>query len=107
MGEGGGQILRSSLALSMITGQPVRIVNIRANRSKPGLQRQHLTAVRAAARVNSATLIGAELHAREITFPPFRTMSGEYTFDVGSAGSTTLVLQTVLPALLLAREGGP
>ena len=80
MGECGGQILRSSLALSMITHQPVRIVNIRANRAKPGLQRQHLTAVKAAARVNGATLIGAELNAREITFYPHQTTPGEYTF---------------------------
>jgi len=103
-GEGGGQILRSSLALSMITGTPFRIENIRANRDPPGLARQHLTSVTSAATVCDARLEGAELRSRELTFVPGPVRPGEYTFSVGSAGSTTLVLQTVLPALLVGTQ---
>lgn len=101
-GEGGGQILRSSLALAAITGTPVRIEKIRARRPKPGLQRQHLVAVQAAARVCNGHLEGAGLHSREIAFTPQAPCAGTYVFDIGSAGSTTLVLQTVLPILLCA-----
>lgn len=101
-GEGGGQILRSSLALAAITGMPVRIEKIRARRPKPGLQRQHLVAVQAAARVCNGSLVGAELHSREIMFTPQAPCAGTYVFDIGSAGSCTLVLQTVLPILLCA-----
>ena len=101
-GEGGGQILRTSLALSMITGRPFRIHKIRANRPKPGLRRQHLTAVRAAATVSGATVTGDEVDSRDLTFAPGRITPGVYHFDVGSAGSTMLVLQTVLPALMIA-----
>jgi RNA 3'-terminal phosphate cyclase (ATP) len=104
-GEGGGQILRSSLALSMLTGKPFRIEKIRANREKPGLMRQHLTGVNAAATICSATVEGAAIASRELLFRPGPVVSGDYTFSVGSAGSTTLVLQAVLPPLLLA--GGP
>ena len=104
MGEGGGQILRTSLALSVITGRPFRIYNIRANRAKPGLRRQHLTAVRAAAEVCGATLRGDAVDSRQLVFVPGPVKAGEYSFDIGSAGSTTLVLQTVLPPLL--RAGG-
>ena len=102
LGEGGGQILRSALALSVITGRPFRIYNIRANRAKPGLRRQHLTAVRAAAEVCGAELRGDAVDSRELTFTPGPLKAGEYPFDIGSAGSTTLVLQTVLPPLLRA-----
>ena len=101
-GEGGGQILRSSLALAAITGTAVRIERIRARRPKPGLQRQHLVAVQAAARVCNGQLEGAELHSREVTFIPQAPCAGTYAFDIGSAGSTALVLQTVLPILLCA-----
>ncbi len=101
-GEGGGQILRTSLALAAITGTPVRIERIRARRPKPGLQRQQLVAVQAAARVCNGQLEGAELNSREITFSPQAPCAGTYAFDIGSAGSTTLVLQTVLPILLCA-----
>ncbi|HWM90947.1 MAG TPA: RNA 3'-terminal phosphate cyclase [Thermoanaerobaculia bacterium] len=103
-GEGGGQILRSSLALSMVTGMPVRIRNIRARRSKPGLMRQHLVAVQAAARIGSARVTGAEIGLSTLTFIPGEVKPGEHELSVGSAGSTTLVLQTVLPALLCASE---
>ncbi|HEV8581131.1 MAG TPA: RNA 3'-terminal phosphate cyclase [Thermoanaerobaculia bacterium] len=101
-GEGGGQILRSSLTLSMVTGTPVRISNIRARRARPGLMRQHLTAVQAAARISKARVEGAAVGAMELTFEPGAVVPGEYHFPVGTAGSTTLILQTVLPALLLA-----
>jgi RNA 3'-terminal phosphate cyclase (ATP) len=101
-GEGGGQILRSSLTLSMITGQAFRIKNIRANRSKPGLMRQHLVAVQAAAAVSDAVVTHAEVGSTELTFAPKRIKAGNYEFAIGTAGSCTLVLQTVLLALLYA-----
>ena len=104
MGEGGGQVLRSSLGLSIVTGKPFRIENIRANREKPGLMRQHLTAVNAAAAICGATVDGAALKSRQLTFTPGQVKPGDYQFDVGSAGSTTLVLQTILPPLLMADE---
>jgi RNA 3'-terminal phosphate cyclase (ATP) len=102
IGEGGGQILRTALALSMVTGQAFRIEKIRAGREKPGLLRQHLTAVNAAARICGATVEGAAIGSRELSFSPGKVKAGEYEFAIGSAGSTTLVLQTVLPALLTA-----
>lgn len=102
LGEGGGQILRSALALSMVTGTPFRLENIRAGRSKPGLLRQHLTAVNAAAEVCGARLTNARLHSRDLTFVPGTVRPGDYRFSIGTAGSTTLVLQTVLPPLLTA-----
>jgi RNA 3'-terminal phosphate cyclase (ATP) len=101
-GEGGGQILRSSLALSMVTGRPFRIENIRAGREKPGLMRQHLTAVTAAAQVCGAEIIGASIGSMQVEFRPGSVCPGDYLFSVGTAGSTTLVCQTVLPALLVA-----
>jgi RNA 3'-terminal phosphate cyclase (ATP) len=101
-GEGGGQILRSSLTLSMITGQPFRIRNIRANRAKPGLMRQHLMAVRAAATVCGAETSHAEVGSTELTFSPRCIKGGVYEFAIGTAGSSTLVLQTLIPALLHA-----
>lgn len=104
IGEGGGQILRTSLALSMITGQPFRIENIRAKRPKPGLLRQHLTSVRAACAICGGEAIGAELGSTSVEFSPGSVRGGAYTFAIGTAGSTTLVLQTVLPALMQASE---
>jgi len=98
-GEGGGQVLRSSVSLSAITGTPVRIENIRAGRRKPGLMRQHLTAIRAAAEICDAELEGGELGAREISFIPGKIKGGDYRFQIGTAGATTLVAQTVLPIL--------
>lgn len=102
MGEGGGQVLRTSLALSMVTGQPFVMSNIRAGRKKPGLLRQHLTAVKAAGEVSCAKVNGATLGSDSIEFTPGTIRAGRYHFSIGSAGSTTLVLQTVLPALLRA-----
>ncbi|HBL27575.1 MAG TPA: RNA 3'-terminal phosphate cyclase, partial [Acidobacteria bacterium] len=104
-GEGGGQVLRTSLALSMITNTPVRIGDIRARRARPGLMRQHLTAVQAAARISRARVEGDAIGSREITFTPSTVTPGDHHFAIGTAGSTTLLLQTVLPALMLA--GGP
>lgn len=101
-GEGGGQILRSSLALSLATGTPFRIENIRAGRKKPGLRRQHLTAVQAAASIGCAKVEGAAIGSKELTFVPGEVITGDYHFSVGTAGSATLVLQTVLPPLLIA-----
>lgn len=101
-GEGGGQILRSALSLSMITGQPFTITDIRAGRAKPGLLRQHLTAVKAATEICRATVEGAELRAQRLIFRPGTVRGGDYRFAIGSAGSSTLVLQTVLPALWFA-----
>jgi RNA 3'-terminal phosphate cyclase (ATP) len=102
IGEGGGQILRSALGLSMVKAQPFRISNIRAGREKPGLMRQHLTAVNAAVSICGAVVDGNAISSRELSFSPGKVVAGEYTFSIGSAGSTTLVLQTVLPALLVA-----
>jgi RNA 3'-terminal phosphate cyclase (ATP) len=101
-GEGGGQILRTSLGLSLVTGQPFTITRIRAGREKPGLQRQHLAAVHAAAAIGKADVSGAEVGSRTLRFRPGTVTPGSYTFAVGSAGSATLVLQTVLPALITA-----
>lgn len=101
-GEGGGQILRSSLALSLVTGEPFRMRAIRARRSRPGLLRQHLTALDAARTIAGAEVDGAALGSSEITFRPGRVAPGAYSFAVGSAGSATLVLQTILAPLVLA-----
>ncbi|HEX4381799.1 MAG TPA: RNA 3'-terminal phosphate cyclase [Myxococcales bacterium] len=102
-GEGGGQVLRTSLTLSLLSGEPLKIVNIRAGRQRPGLLRQHLCAVKLAAEVGNAELEGAEAGSRELTFKPRALNAGDYQCSVGTAGSATLVLQTVLPALLLAK----
>ncbi len=104
-GEGGGQIVRTALGLAAIAGQPLTIKNVRAGRSKPGLQRQHLCAVRAVAKICSAKLEGAELNSRELQFFPQGISGGHYELDIGTAGSTTLVAQSILVPLL--RANGP
>jgi RNA 3'-terminal phosphate cyclase (ATP) len=101
-GEGGGQILRSALTLSMITGKPFEITGIRAGRKKPGLLRQHLMAVQAAAQISGASVEGAHLGSTTLHFSPGAIRGGDYVFDIGSAGSVTLVLQAVMLALLYA-----
>lgn len=101
-GEGGGQILRSALALSAVTGKPFRITRIRAGRKKPGLLRQHLAAARAAAAICGAEIEGAEAGSSELSFVPGPVVAGDHCFRVGSAGSACLVFQTVLPLLLVA-----
>lgn len=112
-GEGGGQVLRNALALSLATGQAFRIANIRGRREKPGLMRQHVTAIEAACAIGDAECEGASVGSAEITFRPGGVRPGDYRFAVGTAGSTGLVLQTVLAPLLLrnapsrlALEGG-
>src|SRR5262245_8628363 len=106
-GEGGGQVLRSSLALSLLTGKPFRMTNIRANRKpKPGLQPQHLMSVRAAAQIGNAKIKGDAVNSKELTFEPGEVRPGKYRFAIGTAGATGLVLHTVyLP--LAFRASGP
>lgn len=105
-GEGGGQMLRTSLSLAAVLGQPVRIVNIRAGRPKPGLAPQHLTACRAVAAVCQGELVGDELRSQEILLRPGSLHGGEFVFDISdiasSAGSVSLVFQALLPPLLFA-----
>ena len=101
-GEGGGQILRSSLGLALVTGRPFRIHHIRGNRKKPGLRRQHLCCVEAAARVGSAQVSGAELNSLDLFFRPAALVGGEHHISIGTAGSACLVIQAVLPGLLQA-----
>ena len=102
VGEGGGQILRTSLALSMCTGRAFTLARVRARRAKPGLMRQHLTCVQAATVVSGASVQGDELGSGTLVFHPGAVRAGDYAFSVGTAGSCTLVLQTVWPALMLA-----
>jgi RNA 3'-terminal phosphate cyclase (ATP) len=102
-GEGGGQIFRTSLALSLVSGRPFRIERIRAGRAKPGLMRQHLTALQAAATVGEADVEGAAIGAQEVVFRPKHVRAGTYHFAVGTAGSAGLVLQTILLPLVMAR----
>jgi RNA 3'-terminal phosphate cyclase (ATP) len=101
-GEGGGQVVRSSLALSAMTGKPLLLSNIRGGRKKPGLLRQHLTGLRAIAAICDAEVCGGELGSAKLSFVPSSIRGANYTFQVGSAGSAILVAQTVLPALMLA-----
>ena len=101
-GEGGGQIIRTALSLSMLTGTPIEMVNIRAGRAKPGLMRQHLMCVQASEQISDAAVTGAKLHSTAFRFVPKQIKFADYSFDIGSAGSTSLVLQTILPALLFA-----
>lgn len=101
LGEGGGQILRTSLALSLLTGKPFHLCNVRAQRSKPGLQPQHLMSVRAAAAIGQAQMKGASLHSSDLVFEPGPIQAGSYRFAIGTAGAVGLVLQTVYLPLAL------
>ncbi len=101
-GEGGGQVLRSALSLSAATGQAFSIRNIRAKRPRPGLMRQHLTCVKAVEEICNGTAEGAHVGSTELTFEPRDVRAGSYDFSVGTAGSSNLVFQCVLPALLIA-----
>jgi len=101
-GEGGGQILRTSLALSILTGKPVRLHHIRSRRKAPGLKPQHLLSARAAAQICGGRLVGAELNSTELRFDPGGVQPGRHVFDVGTAGSTGLILQTLLTPLAFA-----
>jgi len=105
-GEGGGQIVRSALALSLLTGKPFRMRKVRANRlPKPGLRPQHLASVRAAAKIGRAKVAGDAVGSNQFTFEPGPVTPGDYHFNIGTAGSTALVLHTVY--LPLALSGGP
>jgi len=104
MGEGGGQILRSAISLAMLTGQPLQMHHVRGGRKKPGLLRQHLTALNAAVQISGGRAEGAELRSDSFYFEPGPVVGGEHRFAIGSAGSTSLVFQTLLPALLRAPE---
>lgn len=104
-GEGGGQIVRTALALAMLTGSAITIRDIRARRSNPGLRAQHLAAIRAAARICGASVDGATVASRQLRFAPGPVRPGRYEIDVGTAGSTLLVLQTILPALSFCTAG--
>lgn len=101
-GSGGGQIIRSAIAMSALTGKPCRILNVRAKREKPGLKAQHLTGVKAVAELCNAKVRGAEIGSQEIVFIPGKIKSGNFYFDIGTAGSITLVLQALLPAAIHA-----
>ncbi len=102
MGEGGGQVLRSSLSLSIVTGKPIRVTSIRLNRDRPGLRPQHLMALRSAARISKGMISGDRVGSTAITFEPGSAQPGNYLFDIGTAGATSLVMQTLLLPLALA-----
>lgn len=104
--EGGGQILRAALAMSAAVGIPFHIRNIRGKREKAGLGRQHLSAVRAAAAICGAEVTGAEMNSTELTFVPGEVQAGSYRFDIGTGGSTALVLQAIVPALVRVLTSG-
>ncbi len=106
LGEGGGQVLRSALTLSLLTRQPVRLTNIRARRPKPGLQPQHLAAVKAAAAISAAQVEGMAQDSTALTFAPGEVRAGDYRFDIGTAGATSLVLQTIFLPLALCNHAG-
>jgi RNA 3'-phosphate cyclase len=103
-GEGGGQILRTSLALAALLREDLRISNIRHKRPNPGLARQHLASVRAIQEITHAKVEGAHLGSTELRFSPGEIKPGRYSIDIGTAGSVTLVLQTLLPACLFAGQ---
>ncbi len=101
-GEGGGQILRTSLTLSALTSHPLQIDHIRANRSKPGLRPQHLAAVKAIATLTNAQLVGASRDSQKLTINPIKIRSGRFQFDINTAGALSLVLQTIYLPLSFA-----
>src|SRR5262249_43776954 len=104
-GEGGGQILRTSLALSLLTGKPFHLANVRARRPKPGLQPQHLMCVQAAAAIGQAKVKGASRGSSDLVFEPGQIVPGKYHFAIGTAGATGLVLHTLyLPLALCCSE---
>ena len=101
-GEGGGQVLRTSVALAAVLEKEIRVFNIRAGRAEPGIRPQHMTGVKAAAQLCSAEMKGFEVGSTELVFKPEKLRSGHFAFDVGTAGSITLVLQTLMPILAFA-----
>lgn len=103
-GEGGGQILRTAIALSCITGREVEITKIRANRPNPGLAAQHLKGIEVAKLISDAEVEGLKIGSTRVVFKPKRIRGGGYKIDIGTAGSVTLILQTILPPLVLAER---
>lgn len=103
VGEAGGQVLRTALSVACVLRKPVRIFNIRAGRGNPGLRAQHLTVCRLLAQITGARMQGASLGSQEIIFEPGEISGGEFSFDIGTAGSCTLLLQSALPVLLSAK----
>ncbi|MEM2450181.1 MAG: RNA 3'-terminal phosphate cyclase, partial [Candidatus Methanomethylicaceae archaeon] len=103
-GEGGGQLLRSAIALSCITKKPIKVYNIRSKRSNPGLQHQHLTAIKAAVEITKAEVKGLSIGSTTIYFEPRKIQGGKYEFDIKTAGSITLVIQAILPILCFAEN---
>jgi RNA 3'-terminal phosphate cyclase (ATP) len=103
-GEAGGQILRTALSLSCVMGKPFRMFNIRKGRIRPGLMPQHLMCVRALALICGASVKGDAVGSTELIFIPSKTGPGEYEFDIGTAGSTSLLLQAILPALVFSKK---
>jgi RNA 3'-phosphate cyclase len=101
-GEGGGQMLRTSLALSLITGKPFHLRNVRARREKPGLAAQHLMSVKAAAKIGNASVRGATLRSTDLAFEPGKIAAGDYHFAIGTAGATGLIVHTIYMPLVLA-----
>ncbi|MDI6884168.1 MAG: RNA 3'-terminal phosphate cyclase [Hadesarchaea archaeon] len=104
VGEGGGAVLRTALALSAVSQHPIHIFNVRAKRKKPGLQPQHLRGVEALAKLTNARVEGMELNSTELVFEPGAIEGGRYHVDIGTAGSTTLILQILMPAATFARK---
>ena len=102
LGEGGGQVLRTAVALAAVLSKEIHLFNIRAGRAEPGLRPQHMTGVKAAAELCSANLQGLDVGATEFVFKPGKLQAGNFRFDVGTAGSVTLVLQTLMPILAFA-----
>ena len=103
-GEGGGQILRTALSVSCVTGKPVRVFNIRKGRDVSGLRPQHLTVCRLLAEISGGTVRGAQIGSQEVVFEPQKAEGGKFSFDIGTAGSCTLLLQAALPVLLSAES---
>jgi len=104
VGEGGGQVLRTALSIACVKKQPVHISRIRAGRGNPGLRAQHLTVCRLLAEISGASMQGAELGSTELVFEPGDISCGNFKFDIGTAGSCTLLLQAALPVMLCAKE---
>ena len=104
VGEGGGQILRTTVSLSALTMTPVRVTNIRAGRKQPGLRRQHMAGIELTGQLVSADVSGLEVGSGEVEFVPRERRSGMFSHDVGTAGSISLILQAVLPPAILAKE---
>ncbi len=104
LGEGGGQILRTALSLSCLFNKPFRIFNIRKGRKKPGLMPQHLTCLMAAQLISNAKVTGDYQASTELTFSPQEVKGGDFFFDIGTAGSTSLVIQTLIPSLIFLKE---